>query len=252
MIPNAYIHMFGKGGGRPGRKMGHITVVADSLEQAEADIEPLIECFDSIRCQVKDSKYNSSPQESQAGALMANKAVPLHKAKVVFTMGSQSDQKYLMDGFNLLVDVFGVPTHMTITSAHRTPTLMSKLAKTAASNGVKVIIAAAGGSAHLPGMLASETTLPVLGVPIKGPMSDGKAAIYSMIEMPPGCPLMTIGPNNSKNAALSAVRILALSDGNLRGRLAKYMQDQFDSVARNAEKLEALGPHEFMQQMQGR
>jgi 5-(carboxyamino)imidazole ribonucleotide mutase len=146
-------------------------------------------------------------------------------------MGSQSDWPCLRAAADTL-ESLGVPYESKIVSAHRTPDRMSAYAKTAANRGLKVIIAAAGGAAHLPGMTASMTTLPVLGVPIESKALKGLDSLLSIVQMPGGIPVATfaIGEPGAKNAALHAVAILALSDDALATRLADWRKKQTDSV----------------------
>lgn len=175
-IPNASIHLYGKGDGRQGRKMGHITVTARSLEDAEKTIKPLIQLSRSIRA----GKPNSSSLTSTTNY---NKSLqPL----VGIIMGSDSDLKVLVPGLRLLKDYFGLEHEVSITSAHRTPGYMASYASSAARRGIKVIIAAAGGAAHLPGMAAAYTSLPVIGVPVKGSALDGLDSLHSIVQMPRG------------------------------------------------------------------
>jgi phosphoribosylaminoimidazole carboxylase len=116
-------------------------------------------------------------------------------------MGSDSDLPVLKPGLELLTNL-GIPFHVTITSAHRTPLRMTEFASSAAANGFKVIIAAAGGAAHLPGMVAASTPLPVIGVPVKGSTMDGMDSLLSIVQMPRGVPVATVAINNSVSAFL--------------------------------------------------
>lgn len=147
-------------------------------------------------------------------------------------MGSQSDWPTLRAASELL-DQLGVAHETKIVSAHRTPDRMASYAKGAAARGLKVIIAAAGGAAHLPGMTASFTTLPVLGVPIESKALKGMDSLLSIVQMPGGIPVATfaIGESGAKNAALHAAAILALSDKALAGRLDAWRKALTDSVA---------------------
>ncbi|KAF3346186.1 putative WD repeat-containing protein C2A9.03 [Verticillium dahliae VDG2] len=140
-----------------------------------------------------------------------------------------------------VLERFGVPYDFTITSAHRTPHRMIELGRSAAARGVRVFIAAAGGAAHLPGMLASETTVPVIGVPIKATHLDGHDSLLSIVQMPRGCPVATVGINNSTNAALLAVKILGAGDEGYRQAMADYMKGLSDEVEAKAEKLQSIG-----------
>jgi 5-(carboxyamino)imidazole ribonucleotide mutase len=147
-------------------------------------------------------------------------------------MGSQSDWPTLKPASEIL-KALGVAHESKIVSAHRTPDRMSAYAKTAAGRGLKVIIAGAGGAAHLPGMTASFTTLPVLGVPVESKALKGMDSLLSIVQMPGGVPVATfaIGESGAKNAALHAAAILALSDKALAKRLAAWRARQTDSVA---------------------
>jgi 5-(carboxyamino)imidazole ribonucleotide mutase len=149
-------------------------------------------------------------------------------------MGSQSDWPTLKAAVDLL-DQLGIAHESRIVSAHRTPDRLYKYATDAASRGLKLIIAGAGGAAHLPGMAASMTTLPVLGVPIETKALKGMDSLLSIVQMPGGVPVATfaIGEAGAKNAALHAAAILALSDAALAKRLAKWRKTQTDSVAEN-------------------
>lgn len=136
-------------------------------------------------------------------------------------MGSDSDWPVMKEAATML-ESFDVPFEKRVVSAHRTPELMAQYGTEANSRGLKVIIAGAGGAAHLPGMLASYTTLPVVGVPVKTTALGGLDSLYSIVQMPNGVPVATVAINKSANAALLAIRILSLSDPNLSGKLAAY------------------------------
>jgi 5-(carboxyamino)imidazole ribonucleotide mutase len=147
-------------------------------------------------------------------------------------MGSQSDWPTLRAASQIL-DALAVPYEKRIVSAHRTPDRMSAYAKEAAGRGIKVIIAAAGGAAHLPGMTAAMTALPVLGVPVESKALKGMDSLLSIVQMPGGVPVATfaIGEAGAKNAALHAAAILALSDAALAKRLASWRENQTRAVA---------------------
>jgi 5-(carboxyamino)imidazole ribonucleotide mutase len=152
-------------------------------------------------------------------------------------MGSRSDWATLQRAAALL-DQFGVPHACEVVSAHRTPGKLAEYARSAADRGLKVIIAGAGGAAHLPGMLAAQTHLPVLGVPVESSMLRGVDSLLSIVQMPAGVPVGTlaIGPAGAANAALLAVAILALEDEALRKKLVAYRTEQTARVL--AETLE--------------
>ena len=146
-------------------------------------------------------------------------------------MGSQSDLEYVQPASELLRSM-DVPHEVRIVSAHRTPEWMTEYATTAKGRGLKVIIAAAGGAAHLPGMVAANTTLPVLGVPIPATVLNGMDSLLSIVQMPKGVPVGTlaIGKPGAINAALLAAQILALSDSTLAGKLERWRMDRRDEV----------------------
>jgi 5-(carboxyamino)imidazole ribonucleotide mutase len=153
-------------------------------------------------------------------------------------MGSTSDLPIMQDAATILKE-FGVPYELTIVSAHRTPERMFEYAKTAADRGIRVIIAGAGGAAHLPGMTASLTPLPVVGVPIKSSNSiDGWDSLLSIVQMPNGIPVATVAINAAKNAGILAAKILATGDDSLRAKLADYMESMKNTVLEGAKKVE--------------
>jgi 5-(carboxyamino)imidazole ribonucleotide mutase len=154
-----------------------------------------------------------------------------HSQSVAVVMGSKSDWQTMHHAAEL-VQQFGVPVLTKVVSAHRTPDLLSSFAKAAESEGIRVIIAGAGGAAHLPGMLAAHTHLPVLGVPVESRVLRGVDSLLSIVQMPAGIPVMTlaIGEAGAKNAALSAISILALTNSELRERLIEFRQRQTEDV----------------------
>ncbi len=144
-------------------------------------------------------------------------------------MGSTSDYEVMQDACKVL-DEFKVEYEKKVVSAHRTPDLMFEYAKSARSRGLKVIIAGAGGAAHLPGMVAAMTSLPVIGVPVKSRALNGLDSLLSIVQMPGGVPVLTVAINGAKNAALSAIAILANEDEDLLKKLEEFRQNQTDSV----------------------
>jgi len=149
----------------------------------------------------------------------------MSKALVGIIMGSSSDLKVMKDAADVLKEL-GVAYEMTVVSAHRTPERMFDYAKTAADRGLKVIIAGAGGAAHLPGMVASITPLPVIGVPVKSSNSiDGWDSILSILQMPNGVPVATVALNAAKNAGILAAQIIATSDAQVLARLVAFKED---------------------------
>lgn len=161
-------------------------------------------------------------------------------------MGSDSDLDVMGQAAKLL-DEFGVSNEVRIVSAHRTPDEMAAYAREASGRGLKVIIAGAGGSAHLPGMTASETALPVISIPIKRDDS-GHEAFWSNIKMPPGVPLATMPENGAKNGALLAIRILALNDEGLAAKYAEFTQKQHDEVLTKDAQVQEQGWESYLNQ----
>ncbi len=164
----------------------------------------------------------------------------MEKPLVLIIMGSDSDVTVMDECARVLKD-FGVPFEMRVSSAHRSPERTAALAAEAAGRGVKVIIAAAGMAAHLAGVIAAETTLPVIGVPIGGGALNGVDALYAMVQMPGGIPVgtMAIGSAGAKNAGIFAVQILALSDPEYAGRLVSYKRKMAEEVAAKDDALQA-------------
>ena len=143
--------------------------------------------------------------------------------------GSRSDFP-ILEKANALLEMLEVPSEMRVVSAHRTPDALFRYAEAAAGRGIRVIIAGAGGAAHLPGMLASKTPLPVIGVPIPTQHLGGLDSLLSIVQMPRGIPVATVAIGNAENAAILAVEILALSDDALASRLADYRANQTQTV----------------------
>ena len=152
-------------------------------------------------------------------------------------MGSDSDLPVMQGAVDVL-DEFGVAHEVRIVSAHRTPDVMVEYARTAADRGLKVIVAGAGGAAHLPGMTASMTPLPVIGVPVPLAQLDGMDSLLSIVQMPKGIPVATVAVGNATNAGLLAVRILAASDPELRSRMEQYQADLGAAVREKDARLQ--------------
>ena len=160
-----------------------------------------------------------------------------NKPEVAVIMGSASDWETMKHACEML-DQFEVPYMKQVISAHRTPELMGEFAHNARANGLKVIIAGAGGAAHLPGMVAAQTTLPVIGIPMKGGAADGLDALLATVQMPSGIPVATVALNGAKNAAWLAAEILALGDEALAGRLEAERTAMAQQIAAKEEKLQ--------------
>ena len=165
----------------------------------------------------------------------------MKKVLVSILMGSDSDLTIMKDAAEFL-DELGVPNEVTIVSAHRTPDLLFKFAKDADGKGIKVIIAGAGGAAHLPGMLASITPIPVIGVPIKSSNSlDGWDSILSILQMPAGVPVATVALNSGRNAGILAAQILGTSDSKIKKKIVNLKKSLSDQVVEKIKKLRKEG-----------
>ena len=161
--------------------------------------------------------------------------------QVGIIMGSQSDLKVMAEAAEVLEEL-GAEIEVTVVSAHRTPDRMVEYAKNARSRGIKVIIAGAGGAAHLPGMVSSITTLPVIGVPVKSRNSiDGWDSILSILQMPAGIPVATVALDGAKNAGILAAEILGTSDDVIAQNLDEYKKGLKDKVLKTAQDLETNG-----------
>ena len=168
--------------------------------------------------------------------------------QVGIIMGSDSDLPVMSNAAKMLDDL-GVEYELTIVSAHRTPDKLVEYAKTAKERGLKVIIAGAGGAAHLPGMVASMTTLPVVGVPVQTKALGGVDSLYSIVQMPPGIPVATVAINGALNAGLLAAKILATNDEELSRKVSDYAKSLKDMVDEKAKKLEDIKYQAYLEQM---
>lgn len=169
----------------------------------------------------------------------------MEKPLVGIIMGSDSDLA-LMQEAALVLEEFKIPYEISIVSAHRTPEKMAEYGKTASSRGLQVIIACAGGAAHLPGMVASYTVLPVIGVPRKLKSMEGVDSLLSIIQMPAGIPVATVAIDGAKNAGLLAVRILGSSDKTIQSKMAEYQKELSSMITKKSEKLEKLGYKKYL------
>ena len=162
----------------------------------------------------------------------------MKQIKVGIIMGSASDLPVMKDAKDIL-DAFGIEAEVQIVSAHRTPDKMVEYARSASKRGIQVIIAGAGGAAHLPGMTASMTTLPVIGVPIKSSNSiDGWDSILSILQMPNGIPVATVALNGAKNAGILAARIIGATDKKVEETLAKYLTEMKEKVEKSQDQID--------------
>ena len=169
-------------------------------------------------------------------------------AKVGIIMGSDSDLKIMSKACEVLEEL-NIEYEMTIISAHRMPDIFFDYAKTAEDKGIDVIIAGAGGAAHLPGMAAAIFPLPVIGVPIQTSALGGVDSLYSIVQMPSGIPVATVAINGAANAALLAAKMFAITDKELRDKLKAYSEKLKDGVVAKADKLDKLGYQEYIKQM---
>lgn len=169
---------------------------------------------------------------------MKKKVSKAKRAVVGVIMGSDSDWKVMSAAVEMLED-FGVACETRVVSAHRTPNEMIEYAETAVARGLKVIIAGAGGAAHLPGMVASATLLPVIGVPVNITKLEGLDALLSVVQMPKGVPVATVAIDNASNAGLLAIRMLAITDEGLASKLSRFKAEQKKKVTKADQKLRA-------------
>jgi phosphoribosylaminoimidazole carboxylase len=211
-MPSASIHWYGKSPPKAKRKMGHINVTATSSAGALAMLSTL------------------------QGLADQTQAAPL----VGIIMGSDSDLPTMRAAAEIL-EHFKVPFELTIVSAHRTPKRMFEYAQAASGRGLQCIIAGAGGAAHLPGMVAALTPLPVIGVPVKSSALSGNDSLLSIVQMPRGVPVATVAIGNAANAGLLAVRMLGMADRKLRAAMATFMAEEEATVLAKAAKLEKEG-----------
>jgi len=160
-------------------------------------------------------------------------------------MGSDSDLHIMKEAGDIL-DEFGISYEYTICSAHRLPAETAEYAKNAGDNGIKVIIAGAGGAAHLPGVIAAYTVLPVIGVPVKSSTLSGVDSLYSIVQMPKGIPVATVAINGSANAALLALQIMAVSDNAIKDALVQYRQKMAGGVLQKDKKLKEVGVQAYL------
>lgn len=168
--------------------------------------------------------------------------------RVAIIMGSDSDLPCMKEAA-IILDRFDIPYELTIVSAHRTPSRLYSYARSAELKGLQCIIAGAGGAAHLPGMVASLTTLPVIGVPVKSSTLSGNDSLLSIVQMPKGIPVATVAIDNANNAGLLACRILGAQDINIRKKMNEFMLEQQKEVLNKAEKLENIGYVNYLEKM---
>ncbi|KAJ1668430.1 phosphoribosylaminoimidazole carboxylase ade2 [Coemansia sp. RSA 1813] len=242
-VPDATVHLYGKAEAKAGRKMGHITVVADSALQLRRRTDLIVGKLSNASDEERERlRYRlAEPLASDGSISNVEKEDVLEMTPLVgIIMGSDSDLPTMRPAAQIL-EKFGVPFELTIVSAHRTPDRMFEYARSAHKRGLKVIIAGAGGAAHLPGMVAALTPLPVVGVPVKGRCLDGVDSLHSIVQMPRGVPVATVAINNSDNAALLAVRIIGSSCPTYLSAMQQYMDDMRTGVENKINRLGSVG-----------
>ena len=163
-------------------------------------------------------------------------------------MGSDSDLPVMKEAAKMC-EYFGIEYEVSVVSAHRTPQRLFKYSKEADKRGIRVIIAGAGGAAHLPGMVASITPLPVIGVPVKTSSLEGMDSLLSIVQMPGGVPVATVAINNAKNAGILAAQILGVKDKEIRKKIKDYKKEMKEEVEKKAEKLEEIEYAEYLKLM---
>lgn len=171
----------------------------------------------------------------------------MDNAKVIIVMGSDSDLPQ-MEAAAKILEEFGVPYEIHVSSAHRTPDRTHAIVAEGENHGAEVFIAAAGGAAHLAGVVASATTLPVIGVPISTNIMGGMDSLLSTVQMPPGIPVATVAIGGAKNAGILAAQILSVKDESLRAVLKKYRAEMAAGVIKKDEKLQTMTVREYLEQ----
>ncbi|KAG2066783.1 Phosphoribosylaminoimidazole carboxylase [Suillus decipiens] len=227
------VHLYGKSECRKGRKMGHVTIVGNSDSEVRSRLRPLLKALPLGSTEEELALY--APETPTQGSGFPHK-YPL----VGVIMGSDSDLPVMLPAARIL-DRFKIPYELTIVSAHRTPDRLVEYARSASSRGLRTIIAGAGGAAHLPGMVAAMTALPVIGVPVKGSSLDGVDSLHSIVQMPRGIPVATVAINGGMNAGLLAVRILGAGIPHLYADIDAYLRGLESEVIAKVGKLEEVG-----------
>lgn len=172
----------------------------------------------------------------------------MSKVLVGIIMGSDSDLG-VVSGAAKVLEEFGVGFEIKFYSAHRAPNKASEYAKTAVERGLKVIIAAASGAAHLPGVMAAHTPLPVIGLPVKGKSLEGLDSLFSIVQMPPGVPVATVSVDGARNAGILAVQILAVADSSLQEKVVQFKKDLEESGIQKNQKIDQIGFEKYLEEM---
>lgn len=202
----------------------------------------------------KSNLINNSSKNKSGGATELNEPVSSKKnvsPLVGIIMGSDSDLPIMKEAARVLTE-FEISYEVKIVSAHRTPVELVEYSQTAQSRGIKVVISGAGGSAHLPGMVASMTSIPVIGVPINNSANplNGIDSLYSIIQMPPGVPVATVAINGAKNAGILACSILSISQSHLQNKLNQFKEKMREEVKLKNKKLEEVGLDKYLKGLQ--
>ncbi|GMI04090.1 hypothetical protein TrLO_g10877 [Triparma laevis f. longispina] len=230
-MERATVHWYGKSPAKKGRKMGHVNVTADSESELQTNLKILLDAV-------------GLPEEGGKDGGDIPKPEPL----VGVIMGSDSDLPAMSKAVDILKS-FGIAYEVDIVSAHRTPEKMMDYARLAHQRGLQCIIAGAGGAAHLPGMVASLTPLPVIGVPIKTSTLSGVDSLYSICQMPRGIPVATVAIGNAENAGLLAVRIVGSTREGVMEKMIEYQKGLKEVVEGKSERLVEMGSTEYLAQM---
>ena len=242
---NAIVHWYGKSECRPGRKMGHINLLGSSMQEMSGSVQTLFN-LEGIDASILNGGIPPNATSTTSSVSLAPTA-PL----VGVIMGSHSDLPTMQGAVDVLKE-FQIPYEVDVVSAHRTPDKLMSYAQSASGRGISVIIAGAGGAAHLPGMVAAMTPLPVVGVPVKTSTLSGVDSLYSIVQMPKGVPVATVAIGNATNAGLLAVRILSTSRPDLLDKMMQYQNKMKDSVVEVSTKMQLLGSDEFLNQMENK
>lgn len=239
--PGASAHWYGKEA-QPKRKCGHITVVGTTGADVDAKLQ-------HIRAASAAGDAAAAGGASHAAALAATVAAVTAPRPVLplvgIIMGSDSDLPCMAAAAEALEE-FGIACEVTVVSAHRTPDRLLEYSRSAAARGLRCIIAGAGGAAHLPGMVAAMTPLPVIGVPVPLKHLDGMDSLFSIVQMPKGVPVATVAVGNAANAGLLAARIIGASDASVLAQMEVYQEDMRHTVEAKAAKLEAGGYRKYL------
>lgn len=228
-VSGASIHWYGKESCRPGRKMGHINLVAWSQPELNKNLRKILE-YDSFEFDCSGEGLEQT------------------KFRVAVVMGSKSDLPTMNDAIEI-IRAFDVEVFVDVVSAHRTPQKLVRFSQEAQKNGFHVIVAGAGGAAHLPGMIASMTPLPVIGVPVKTASLGGIDSLYSIVQMPKGVPVATMAIGNATNAGLLAIRMLASHSPELRDKMIAYQKAMEGRVEEMSFELNKLGSRKVVESM---